>query len=272
MRIQTNATANAAYKNLSVTGMQLSKSIEKLSSGFRINRSGDDASGLSIANSLRSEGKALSVASRNATQGQSVLDIADGSANEITKIVDRLRELTATSASANTSDSERTSLNAEFQQLAAEISRTVQETSYQGTALVDGSFSSQNFRVGTDSGSTIAVTVGSIALTALGLSSTTSISTSTLASAALITIAGSSQTQLNSVIGQIGAAQNRFEYAVSTLAVRIANVSAAESVIRDLDIASETTKFTKFQVLQQAGTAMLAQANQLPQGVLSLLR
>ena len=272
MRIQTNASANQAYRNLAVTSMGLSKSIEKLSSGFRINRSGDDASGLAIANSLRSEGKALAVAQRNATQAQSVLDIADGSVNEVTKIVDRLRELTSQAASANTSDNERTSLNAEFGQLTAEITRIVQESAYQGTALLDGSFSSQNFRVGTDSGATIAVTVGSIALTALGISATMTISSAAQASATLTVVAGSAQTQLNAVIGQIGAAQNRMEYAVSTLAVRSANVTAAESVIRDLDIASETTRFTKFQVLQQAGTAMLAQANQLPQGVLSLLR
>lgn len=271
MRIQTNTSANAAYRNLSVTNANLAKSVEKLSSGFRINRAADDVAGLAIANSLRSEGRALGVAQRNATQASAVLDIADGAVAQVTTIVDRMRELAMQSATANASTTDRTNLNQEFTGLQAEIGRIVTETTYQGTSLLDGSFSAQDFRVGTGAGATITVSVGSIALSATGLSGL-AIDTVSGASAALVAITGSAATQLNTVVGQIGAAQNRLEYAANTLAVRVQNVTAAESVVRDLDVAQETTKFTKYQILQQAGTAMLSQANQTPQSVLSLLR
>ena len=271
MRIQTNTSANAAYRNLAATNSMLSKSVEKLSSGFRINRSADDVAGLAIANSLRSEGRALGVAQRNATQASAVLDIADGATGEITKILDRMRELAMTAATANSSDADRLNLQSEFSGLKTEISRIVTETTYQGTSLLNGTFTAQDFRVGTGSGATVSVSVGSIALSALGLSDA-SISTAASAADILTTITGSASSAINGVIGQIGAAQNRLEYAASTLAVRKQNVNAAESVIRDLDVADETTRFTKFQILSQAGTAMLAQANSSSQGVLSLLR
>lgn len=271
MRIQTNTSANTAYRNLNVTNSLLAKSVEKLSSGFRINRSADDVAGFAIANSLRSEGRALGVAQRNATQAAAVLDIADGAVGEVTKILDRMRELAMTAATDNSSDADRLNLQSEFNGLKSEIGRIVSETTYQGTSLLDGSFTAKEFRVGTGAGAAVAVSVGSIGLSALGISDA-SISTTASAAAILTTITGTSQSAINGVVGQIGAAQNRLEYAASTLAVRVQNISAAESVIRDLDVAQEMTKFTKYQVLQQAGTAMLGQANSTPQGVLSLLR
>lgn len=272
--IQTNIAANAAYRSLTSTGINLQKSIEKLSSGFRINRAGDDAAGLSIANSLRSEGRAVAVGQRNATAAAAILDIADGAVNQLTTIVDRMRELAATSVSDNTGTTDRTALQAEFATLQAELNRTVGDTTYQGTALIDGTFAGKNFRVGTTAGQdTVSLTIATTNASALGLdAAAVSIGTVTAASSALASIVATSNSVLATVIGQIGAAQNRVMYAQSVLSSRAQNIAAAESVIRDVDVAKETSQFTKYQILQQAGTAMLAQANQSPQTVLSLLR
>jgi flagellin len=276
MRIQTNIAAADAYRNLAITNNKLASSVAKLSSGFRINRAGDDVAGLAVANSLRSEGRALQTAQRNATQASAVLQIADGSVSQISQITDRMRELAMQAGSDNTSDADRANLDAEFQSLIGEIDRIVDETTYQGNSLIDGSFSA-DFLVGTGSGATVAVDLSTltdgVTVAGLGLDSTdiTSKANATTALAAL-TSGGTAQTRLNAVIGAIGAAENRLDYAAATLAVRVQNVQAAESVIRDTDVAQEMTQFTKLQILQQAGTAMLAQANSTPQSVLTLLR
>ncbi len=270
--IQTNTSANAAYRNLTVTNRNLGRSIEKLSSGFRINRSADDVAGAAIANGLRSEAKALGAAQRNAAQARAVLDIADGTVNQLSSILDRMRELATSSATANVSSSDQTNLDAEFTQLKNEITRIVGETQYQGTALLTGGYANKDFRVGSSTASTAKVTISinALDLTTLGLNSS-SVSSTANASGALAALSGA-RTKIAAVIGQIGAAQNRIDYAADNAAIRKQNIQAAESVIRDLDVAEETTNFTKFQVLQQAGVAMLAQANASSQGVLSLLR
>jgi flagellin len=232
--------------------------------------------GLAVANSLRSEGRALQTAQRNATQASAVLQIADGSVSQISQITDRMRELAMQAGSDNTSDADRANLDAEYQSLVGEIDRIVDETTYQGNSLIDGSFSA-DFLVGTGTGATVAVDLSTLAdgvtVAGMGLDSTdiTSKANATTALAAL-TSGGTAQTRLNAVIGAIGAAENRLDYAAATLAVRVQNVQAAESVIRDTDVAQEMTQFTKLQILQQAGTAMLAQANSTPQSVLTLLR
>lgn len=276
MRIQTNIAAADAYRNLAITNNKLASSVAKLSSGFRINRAGDDVAGLAVANSLRSEGRALQTAQRNATQASAVLQIADGSVSQISQITDRMRELAMQAGSDNTSDADRANLDAEYQSLVAEIDRIVDETTYQGNSLIDGSFKA-DFLVGTGTGATVAVDLSTLAdgVTAAGLGlDSTDITDKTNATAALaiLTSGGTAQTRLNAVIGAIGAAENRLDYAAATLAVRVQNVQAAESVIRDTDVAQEMTQFTKLQILQQAGTAMLAQANSTPQSVLTLLR
>lgn len=276
MRIQTNIAAADAYRNLAITNNKLASSVAKLSSGFRINRAGDDVAGLAVANSLRSEGRALMTAQRNATQASAVLQIADGSVSQISQITDRMRELAMQAGSDNTSDADRANLDAEYQSLVAEIDRIVDETTYQGNSLIDGSFKA-DFLVGTGTGATVAVDLSTLAdgVTAAGLGlDSTDITDKTNATAALaiLTSGGTAQTRLNAVIGAIGAAENRLDYAAATLAVRVQNVQAAESVIRDTDVAQEMTQFTKLQILQQAGTAMLAQANSTPQSVLTLLR
>lgn len=276
MRIQTNTSAADAYRNLAITNQKLASSVAKLSSGFRINRAGDDVAGLAVANSLRSEGRALQTAQRNATQASAVLQIADGSVGQISQITDRMRELAMQAGSDNTSDADRVNLDAEYQSLVGEIDRIVGETTYQGSSLIDGTFNA-DFLVGTGAGATVTVDLSTLAdgvtSTGLGVDSTDITSKANAATAlAALTSGGAVQTRLNAVIGKIGAAENRLDYAAATLAVRVQNVQAAESVIRDTDVAQEMTQFTKLQILQQAGTAMLAQANSTPQSVLTLLR
>jgi flagellin len=273
--INTNIAANNAYLNLSRTSSMMEKSIQKLSSGFRINRSADDAAGASIANSLRATGRSLQAAQRNATQANAVLQIADGAVSTVAQILDRMKELATQAASDNSGADARTNLDAEYQALVAEVDRIASTTSYQGTQLADGTGGTLTFLVGSsgDYAANDTVTVDA---------STVDLTTATLGLTGDLTDLGNSQTELTAIdgaitlvgtaIGTIGAAQSRIEFAQSNVAVTLQNVVAAESSIRDADMALEMTQFTKAQILQQAGTAMLAQANQAPQTVLTLLR
>jgi flagellin len=273
--INTNVAANNAYLNLSRTSSMMEKSIQKLSSGFRINRSADDAAGASIANSLRATGRSLQAAQRNATQANAVLQIADGAVSTVAQILDRMKELATQAASDNSGPDARTNLDAEYQALVAEVDRIANTTSYQGTQLADGSGGTLTFLVGSSGNyagdDTVTVDASQVDLTSgtLGLSGD-------------LTDLGNAQTELDAIdgaitlvgtaIGVIGAAQSRIEFAQSNVAITYQNVVAAESSIRDADMAAEMTQFTKSQILQQAGTAMLAQANQAPQSILTLLR
>jgi flagellin len=275
-RINTNTAAYGAYRNLTVTGSNLEKSIQKLSSGFRINRAADDAAGAAIANDLRATGRSLQAAQRNASQANSVLQIADGAVNTIATILDRMKELATSAASDSSGTNGRTNLDAEYQQLVLEVDRIAATTTYQGTALLDGSYSG-TFLVsssGDYAGNDAIVVDGST----LQMDSTTLLG----ASAGDLTSLGNAQTELDKIdtaiaavgtaIGTIGAGESRIEYASTNVASTFQNVQAAESVIRDTDMAYEMTQFTKYQILQQAGTAMLAQANQAPQSILRLLQ
>jgi flagellin len=273
--INTNVAANSAYLNLSRTSGMLEKSIQKLSSGFRINRSADDAAGAAIANSLRATGRSLAAAQRNATQANAVLQIADGAVSTVSQILDRMKELATQAASDNTGADGRTNLDAEYQSLVAEIDRIASTTSYQGTQLTDGTGATLTFLVGSSgdyaANDTVTVDASAVDLT-----------TATLGTGGDLTSLANAQTELTAIdgaitavglaIGVIGAAQSRIEFAQSNVATTYQNVVAAESSIRDADMAFEMTQFTKAQILQQAGTAMLAQANQAPQTVLTLLR
>lgn len=372
MRIQTNVNAMNALRNLGVTEGQQSRAIERLSSGFRLNRSGDDAAGMSIANSLRNNGRALQQAQRNASQAGSLLQIADGAVQTLSTILDRMKELATESASDSVTDADRAKIDAEFTSLKQEIDRIVGSTVYQGTKLLDGTFGVRDsgtgtlnsttgvtgvtvtgaaasttftitqsaatavtmsngtgagtvsqtvatsaggagisqkinfdklgvsftytgtlgattlngltvitgsstggsFRVGAgavaDSDNLVAVTLGNLTTTGLGVSSS-GVATSSAATSALTAI-DSAVSSLNTSIGTIGAAQNRLDYATANVNSLYQNVAAAESAIRDADMAAEYTQYSKLQILQQAGTAMLAQANTSGQSVLTLLR
>ena len=255
MRINTNVASLTGQKNLFNTQREVDSSLAKLSSGLRISRAADDAAGLSIANKLRSSTRGLQQASNNAQQANAMLQIAEGSATTIQKILERQNELYIQSQSTGNNSSVSATLTAEFSTLSSEIGRILDSTNYQGSAILGQNLS---FQVSDQSsGGTISV---SVALSASNVS---------------LGSIGSVSTQLdavNSALATIGAAQNRLDYTVSNIKTAIVNQSAAESVIRDVDMAEEMSKFSKNNILAQAGTSMLAQANQSGQGVLSLLR
>lgn len=276
MRINTNVSALNAFRNLGQAQSASTDSIGKLSSGFRINRAGDDAAGLAIANKMRAEGRSLTQASRNVEQANSMLQIAEGGAGSVQKILERMKEL-ATQAASDNNSTQLTALDEEFTALKSEIDRVVGSTKYQGTALLDGTFNG-TFQVGATNASNnqLAVTLQS-GTAAEGLSTThLGINGDSLTSAAnartAMTNIDTALGEVNGTLADIGAYQNRLEYAQTNLKTAIQNTAAAESVIRDVDMAEEMTKFSKNQILSQAGTAMLAQANQSTQGVLQLLR
>jgi flagellin len=260
LRINTNTDAFNAYRNLSVTQGQMSKSLEKLSSGFRINRAADDAAGLAISEGLRSQVGGLKVAVRNAQDGVSVVQTAEGALTEVHSMLQRMNDLSVQYANGTQNTDSQAALGAEFDQLQEEIVRITDNTKFNGVALFNDA--DLTFQVGYDSADTITVT-GADALAAVDTS------------AAVITDSTTVQTAITAISTQrasLGAFQNRFEHTINSVNVAIENLSASESRIRDTDMASEMVNFTRSNILQQAGTAMLAQANQAPQSVLSLLR
>lgn len=272
LRINTNMQALNAHRELTQTDARLALSMQKLSSGYRINTAKDDVSGLSIANKFRLEVRGLRMAQQNVAQATAMLQVAEGGANQIEGIVERLKELATLAASDNTDSAGRTRLNAEASELIEEIDRIASDTKYSGTALLNAGVS-LTFQIG--SGNTVAedqitvTTSDGLLSSDLGLNS---LSLSNIASAqAAITSIDSALASVNVILGEIGAAQSRFEYASANLAVSVENLSASESTIRDVDMAFEMVNFTRNQILMQAGTAMLAQANLLPQNVLALL-
>lgn len=274
MRINTNVSALSAARNLTNTQNAVAASTQKLSSGFRITRAADDAAGLGTANVLRSDIRAYNQATRNAEQADSVYSIAEGAASSVQSMLERMKEL-ATQAASDTVDSNgRGRINDEFTQLSAEIDRTVSGTKFQGGALLDGTYSA-TFLVGAsgdyNGNDTLAVDGSKMDLstTTLGVGSST-VDTLTSAQSAL-TALDTAIGKVNSALGYIGASQSRMENAVSNLKTTVQNYSAAESTIRDVDMADEMVNFSKNNILAQAGTAILAQANQAGQGILKLL-
>jgi len=273
LRINTNVAAINAHRQLLGTEAKLNSSMEKLSSGYRINRASDDAAGLAIANRLRASVKSLTVASRNVTEGKALLQVGEGAANQIESILERMKELATQANSANAGD-DVDKLQAEFGTLIDEIDRIAADTNYQGTLLLDGNFAG-TFQVGAaDSGTRAGSSQMNISITQ-GLSSADlsvdAEDISTDADGAIAAIDAAIDL-VGTALGGIGAGMNRLDYTYSNLQVQIENFSASESVIRDVDMASEMVSFTKSQILLQAGTAMLAQANMSSQGVLSLFQ
>ena len=276
LRINNNVEAFNAYRNLNQTSGVLSKSLEKLSSGFRINRAADDAAGLSISEGLRSQVNGFKVAVRNAQDGISLLQTAEGALNETTSLLQRVRDLTVQAANSGANDQDsRNAIGREVTQALAEIDRIASATVYGSKSLLNNSETGGfTFHVGfSGSGTTnaINVSIGGMSSGALTLSGLVATITGTNAASALASI----DTALKSVTttrSTLGSYQNRLESTISNLGVAVENLTASESRIRDTDMAEEMTKFSKQQILQQAGTAMLAQANKLPQGVLSLLQ
>lgn len=272
LRINTNIAALNAHRQLADTDARLSVSMERLSSGYRINKAKDDVAGLSIANKFRMEVRGLRMAQQNVAQGTAMLQVADGGTNQIEAIVERLKELATTAASDNSDSNARARLNAEASALLSEIDRIASDTKYGTTNLLSGALSF-TFQIGSANIATedrVSVTTSSGLLSSnLGLNG---LSLANLASAqAAITSIDNSLTSLSVVQGEIGAAQSRLDFASANLAISIENIASSESTIRDVDMAFEMVTFTKNQILMQAGTAMLAQANMAPQSILGLL-
>ena len=274
LRINTNIAALTAHRNLTETDRRMSVSLERLSSGYRINRAKDDVAGLAIANKFRVEVRGLRAAQQNTAQATALLQVAEGGTGQIESIVERLKELATSAASDNTDSAGRARLNAEAQKLLAEIDRIANDTKYGVTPLLSGATGiNLTFQIGSGNTATedqINVTTsGALLSTNLGLST---INLTSLASAqAALTNIDNSVTSVNVIQGEIGAAQSRLEFAAINLSISIENIAASESTIRDVDMAFEMVNFTRNQILMQAGTSMLAQANMIPQNILALL-
>lgn len=274
LRVNTNLASINAQRNLYNTGVKLGKSLEKLSSGLRINRAGDDAAGLAISESLKSEIRALQQASRNANDGISMVQTAEGSLDEISGIAIRLRELAEQAANGTLGSAERQFLDDEFQALTAEIDRIAAVTEFNGTKLINGAGASVDIQVGTGATTTDRISLDfstTISASALGLSASTLTGTDGSAARTAITALDGALTTISQTRASFGAVQNRLESTVRNLGITTENLTAANSRIRDVDVAEETANMTSLQILQQAGISVLAQANFAPQSALSLL-
>jgi flagellin len=271
VRINQNVAAFNAYRNLSATNVELAKSLEKLSSGFRINRAADDAAGLVTSESLRAEIRGTRQAIRNAQDGISFIQTAEGALNEVHSILQRMRELAVYAA--NTAVTDGSAQQDEITELLAEISAIGSRTTFAGNAVfADYSSTSLDFQVGPNSGDTLSVS-SDLALASNDVFGTdlSAVDVSSDASTAITSI----DAAIDAVSGgraELGATQNRFDHVVASLNVAVENLSASESRIRDVDLAEEMVAFTRHQIMAQAGTAMLAQANQIPNTVLALIR
>jgi len=268
LRIQNNVEAFNAQRQLIGNSDKLSKAMEKLSSGYRINRAGDDAAGLAISEKLRGQIGGLAQASRNASDAVSMVQTAEGALNEVHSMLQRVRELAVQYKNGTLSTNDRTSIQSEVDQLKAEIERIGSETNFNGIDLLKSASTTISFQVGAADSQQI--TVATISVGAQVVS--TVFALSSVASQTDIQQIDDAINNISAARATFGAVQNRLEHTIANLASYQENLTASESRIRDADMASEMVAFTKFQILQQAGTSMLAQANQAPQSVLSLLR
>ncbi len=273
IRINTNVAALNAHRHLTDTDDALKVSMERLSSGFRINKAKDDVAGLAIANKFRMEVRSLRVAQQNVSQASALLQVAEGGTLKIENILERLKELATSAASDNTDSDGRLRIDAEAQKLLAEIDQIAKTTTYSGTALLSVSLN-LTFQIGYGNVAgvdNISVSTSFGLLSAdLGLSTLSLTSTTTAGSA--LDLVDSALSCINVVTGEIGAASSRLDFISGNLAISVENLDASQSTIRDVDMAYEMTTFTKNQILLQAGTAMLAQANAAPQNVLSIIK
>lgn len=274
LKVNTNLNSLTVQNNLVTTNERVSDSLKKLSSGLRINSAKDDAAGFAIANTFKARISSMRVASQNAAEAQSMLQVADGAYSKINDILIRMKSLATQAASGQT---DQNMMTGEFSALQAEIDRIASSTKYGSTTLIDGTgvaASGITFQVGASNDSTNQIKINFSAATAacLGVSSNT-VGVGSLASAqAAMTAIDAALTSINSYMGGVGSFQNRLQYTVENLSISIENYSASESAIRDVDMAAEISTFTKNQILQQSGMAMLAQANSAPQQILTLLR
>jgi flagellin len=270
--VNTNVASLTAQRSLAKSSGELATALQRLSSGLRINSAKDDAAGLAISERLTTQVRGYNQAIRNAGDGISLAQTAEGGMEAITNSMQRMRELAVQAANYSNTTADRTAINSEFAQLKAEIDRVSQQTKFNTRGLLDGSFTSATFQVGANSGETISVdSITNMGATALGLTAAIDVTTAANASTAIGAI-DTALTTVTSARANLGASINRFEQTVSNLRVTVENLSSARSRIQDADFAAETAALTRVQILQQSGMAVLSQANAIPQGVLSLLR
>lgn len=268
--IGTNVSALRTSYASNQAEMGLAKSIERLSTGRRINSASDDAAGNAIATRMTSEVRGLNMAIRNANDGISMAQTAEGGMNEITNMLQRMRELAVQSANGTLSSGDRTNLQTEVTALIAQIGDVATRTEFNGVALLDGTNASVSIQTGSNASETVSVALTDVDATALSVNAL-DISTDTGATAALTALDTALDT-ITTAQASLGASQNRLQTTVSNLTDRVANITESRSRIQDVDFSAETTELAKNQILAQASTAMLAQANQSQQSVLSLIR
>jgi flagellin len=272
MVVQHNMAAANTNRQLGITSGNLAKSTEKLSSGFKINRAGDNAAGLTISEKMRGQIRGLDTASTNAQDGISLIQTAEGALTETQSILQRMRELTVQASNDTNVTADREAITKELVALTSEVDRIASQTEFNTMKLLDGTFSGKNLQVGANSGQNISFSIVSMTVAGLALSGVASkISTYSGATSA-ITIVQSALNLVSTQRSALGALQNRLEHTIANADNTSENLQAAESRIRDVDMAKEMVKYSKDNILQQAAQSMLAQANQSTQGVLSLLQ
>ena len=275
MRVQHNMAALTTNRQLGITVNDVAKSTEKLSSGYRINRAGDDAAGLTISEKMRGQIRGLQRASKNAQDGVSLIQTAEGALNEVHSIVQRMRELVVQAANDTNVTADRSAIAQELNALTSEVNRITNQTEFNTMKLLDGTFTGKKLQVGANASQLMGVEISNMDASALGI--TVAAIGNVVSSGTGSTITGlisTVDTALNKVSTQrsaLGAIQNRLEHTIANADNVAENTQAAESRIRDVDMAAEMVNYSKSSILQQAGQAMLAQANQATQGILALL-
>lgn len=272
MRIQHNIAAMNSYRNYTNNTNAVSKNLEKLSSGYRINRAGDDAAGLAISEKMRAQITGLETAQKNAQDGISLIQTAEGALQEVHSMLNRMVELASQSANGIYDDAvDRAQIQAEFSELSSEINRISESTNFNGITLMGGpNGATITLQIGEKPTDQLILNIASMGVTALGIQAA-SVGTAGGASNAISALKGAINV-VSAQRGKLGAAQNRLEHTINNLSVTTENMTAAESRIRDVDVAKEMMSYTKNNILVQSAQAMLAQANQTPQGVLQLLQ
>jgi flagellin len=272
--INTNLNSLNAQRNLSTSQGSLSIAMQRLSSGLRVNSAKDDAAGLAIAERMNAQVRGMNVAARNANDGISLAQTAEGALGKIGDAMQRMRELAVQSANGTNNSQDRDNLQAEFQQLNDEVARIVSGTRFNGTVLFDGTSTTFNFQVGagTDATDTLAINTVDLTATVAAIGALNISGTDNTGALAAITALDTGIMDTTTARATFGAAQNRFDSVIASLTVFAENLAAARGRIMDADFAAETAALSRAQILQQAGNAMVAQANQLPQQVLTLLQ
>ncbi len=276
MIVQHNMTALNANRQLGITNKALSKTTEKLSSGYRVNRAADDAAGLSISEKMRSQIRGLTQASRNAQDGQSLIQTAEGALGEIHSVIQRMRELTVQASNDTNVSADRKAISLELAALSSEIDRIASQTEFNTMKLLDGKFVNKQLQVGANAKQTIKFSVSAMSASALGITVATVAGIVSNNTASKISPLISTVNKALSLVSQqrskLGALQNRLDHTMANADNMAENLQSSESKIRDTDMASTMVQFSASSIIQQAGQSMLAQANQSTQGVLSLLQ